>query len=245
VRADGYFSAELFRFLAELRTHNNREWFQKNKERYEAQVRDPLLGFIADLGSGLRKINSHIVADPSPTRGSMMRIYRDIRFSKHKSPYKTSVAAHFWHDKGNEGATPGYYLRLEPSGSLVGAGIWRPEPGALGKIRDAIVSDSKRWKRATSTGQRGAHYEMWGESLQRVPRGYDPDHPFAEDLKRKDFTVGSSCRTRRFCGTTSGSRHSPHFEKWRRSSSFSRKRSVCRNIADLRGAVLRARERPQ
>lgn len=133
--AETYFTHDLFKFLSELRAHNNREWFLQNKERYEQQAPDPLLRFITDLGPGLRKVNSHIVADPRPTGGSMMRIYRDIRFSKDKSPYKTSVAAHFWHEKGREGATPAYYMHLEPGGSLIGAGIWRPEPGALKKIR--------------------------------------------------------------------------------------------------------------
>src|SRR5215471_5421701 len=112
MQGDRYFNPGLFEFLHQLQSHNNRDWFLENKERYEKQVRAPVLRFITDLGPGLRKINSHIVADPSPTRGSMMRIYRDIRFSKDKSPYKTSVAAHFWHDKGKDGATPGFYLRL-------------------------------------------------------------------------------------------------------------------------------------
>ena len=191
--ADHYFTPGLFEFLHELQSHNNRDWFLQNKECYEKQVRDPVypvLRFITDLGPGLRKINPHIVADPSPTRGSMMRIYRDIRFSKDKSPYKTSVAAHFWHDKGKEGATPGFYLRLEPGGSMLGAGIGHPEPGALKKIRDAIAGDPKGWKRNTSTGQLRAIYQMGGESLQRPPRGYDPNHPLIEDIKRKDFTVG-------------------------------------------------------
>ncbi len=121
-----------------------------------------------------------------------MRIYRDIRFSKDKSPYKTSVAAHFWHEKGKEGAAPAYYLHMEPGGSLIGAGIWRPEPGALKKIRNAIVNDPKRWKRTTSAGQLGSDCKLTGESLQRPPRGYDPNHLFIEDIKRKDFTVGRS-----------------------------------------------------
>ena len=185
-----HFSSGLFNFLSELRAHNNRDWFQKNKQRYEAEVRDPLIRFILDLGPGLRKINPYFVVNPSPVRGSMMRIYRDIRFSKDKSPYKTFAAAHFWHEKGKEGATPGYYLRLEPSNSLIGAGIWHPEPGALKKIRDAIVADPKRWRRVSSTEQLGAKCEMAGESLQRPPRGYDPSHPLIEDIKRKDFTVG-------------------------------------------------------
>ncbi len=187
--SERYFSRELFDFLSELRSHNNRDWFKKNKERYEAHVRDPFLRFIADLAPRLQKINPHIVADPSPTRGSMMRIYRDIRFSKDKSLYKTSVAAHFWHEKGKEGAMPAYYLHLEPRGSLIGAGIWRPEPKALKRIRDAIVADPRRWKRITSAGQLG-YCKMTGESLKRPPHGYDPDHPLVEDIKRRDFTLG-------------------------------------------------------
>jgi len=197
--ANGYFSRDLFKFLADLRIHNNREWFLKNKERYEQQVRDPFLRLITDLAPGLHKINPRMVADPSPTGGSMMRIYRDIRFSKDKSPYKTSVAAHFWHEEGKEGGTPGYYLHLEPTGSLIGAGIWRPEPVALKKIRDAIVADPKRWKRITSVGQLG-YCKMTGESLQRPPRGFDPNHPLIEDIKRRDFTLGRSLADKEVLG---------------------------------------------
>jgi uncharacterized protein (TIGR02453 family) len=189
VPADSYFTRDSLKFLSELRTHNNRDWFQSNKERYETQVRDPMLRLIADLAPRLRKINPHMVADPRPMGGSMMRIYRDIRFSKDKSPYKTAVAAHFGHAKGKDGAAPAYYMHIQPGGSLIGAGIWRPEPAALKKIRDAIVADSKRWQRVTAEGQRGSACKMTGESLQRVPRGYDPDHPLAEELKRKDFTL--------------------------------------------------------
>jgi uncharacterized protein (TIGR02453 family) len=189
--ANGYFTRDLFKFLGELRIHNNREWFLKNKKRYEQQVRAPFLRLITDLAPGLHNINPRLVADPSPTGGSMMRIYRDIRFSKDKSPYKTSVAAHFWHVKGKEGALPAYYLHLEPKGSLIGAGIWRPEPVALKKIRDAIVADPKSWKRITSVGRLG-YCKMTGESLQRPPRGYDPNHPLIEDIKRRDFTLGRS-----------------------------------------------------
>jgi uncharacterized protein (TIGR02453 family) len=189
VPADRYFTRDSLKFLTELRTHNDRDWFQSNKERYETQVRDPMLRLITDLAPRLRKINPHMVADPRPTGGSMMRIYRDIRFSKDKSPYKTAVAAHFGHAKGEESAAPAYYMHIEPGRSLIGAGVWRPEPAALKKIRDAIVADSKRWQRVAAVGQRGSACKMAGESLQRVPRGYDPDHPLAEDLKRKDFTV--------------------------------------------------------
>jgi len=88
-----YFTPAVFKFLKELKKNNNRPWFQANKERYEKIVRNPLLDFIGDLGPHLRKISPHIVVDNSPSGGSMFRIYRDTRFAKDKTPYKTHVAA--------------------------------------------------------------------------------------------------------------------------------------------------------
>ena len=195
-----YFTDDLFQFLKELRQHNERDWFQRNKERYETAVRDPFISFIGDLGGPLKKINSHMIADPRPVGGSMMRIYRDIRFSRDKSPYKTSVAAHFWHSQGKEGATPAYYLHLEPGQSMIGAGIWRPESGALKKVRDAIVTDSKRWQRVTSSADFRSSCGMAGESLKRPPAGYDASHPMIEDIKRKDFATSSPLDDRQVCG---------------------------------------------
>ena len=184
-----YFTPDLFRFLRELRLHNNRDWFQENKERYERSVRDPFLRFVADLGPRLKKISPYFVADPRPVGGSMMRIYRDIRFSKDKTPYKTAVAAHFWHVKGTEGATPAFYLRLQPGNSSAGGGIWRPEPGALKRIRNAIAEDGKTWKRIKDGREFRSSCGMAGESLKRPPPGFDKDHPLIEDLKRKDFAI--------------------------------------------------------
>ena len=137
-----YFTKDLLGFLSDLAAHNNREWFQANKERYEQSVRDPFLQLVADLQPRLKKISPHFVADPRPVGGSMMRIYRDTRFSKDKTPYKTGVMAHFWHAKGKEGATPAFYLRLRPGESAAGGGIWHPEPDALKRIRNAIVADT-------------------------------------------------------------------------------------------------------
>jgi uncharacterized protein (TIGR02453 family) len=185
------FDRNLFVFLQELRKHNNREWFQSNKARYEKEVRDPFLQFIADLRPALKKINPYIVADPSIVGGSMMRIYRDIRFSKDKSPYKTFVAAHFWDARGKDGAAPAYYLHLASAESSIGSGIWRPEPNALNKIRKAIVSSSDKWKKITTGKDFRSTCGMAGESLQRPPAGFDPNHPLIEDIKRKDFVTSS------------------------------------------------------
>src|SRR5262245_41179748 len=195
-----YFKRDLFDFLKELSAHNNRDWFQANKSRYEQQLQDPFLRLIADLGPGLKKINPHIVVDPRPNGGSMMRIYRDIRFSKDKSPYKTFVAAHFRHKSGKEGATPAYYVRLDPFASIIGAGIWQPETVALKKIRSLIVREPDVWQTATACGLPKLPCTIGGESLKRAPKGFDPDHPLIEDIKRKNFALSFPLKQRDILG---------------------------------------------
>jgi uncharacterized protein (TIGR02453 family) len=178
-----YFGPGVFQFLSDLQAHNDRDWFLANKARFEDQARDPFLRLIADLRPGFEKISPRIVVDPSPTRGSMMRIYRDVRFSADKTPYKTNLAAHFKHAKAKPEAVPGYYIHLEPEDCMLGAGVWRPDPRGVQKIRNAIVADPKRWKQVR------AKHTMFGESLKRAPAGIDPKHPLIDDLKRKDFAV--------------------------------------------------------
>jgi uncharacterized protein (TIGR02453 family) len=181
-----HFQSEFFGFLGELANNNNRDWFQANKERYERAVQEPCLRFIRDAGVRLRSISPHLVADARPFGGSLSRIYRDTRFSPDKSPYKTHVAIHFWHAKGRgPGHTsPGLYVYLEAGGSFVGSGIWHPDAPTLKKVRDRIVSDVDGWRAV-----RRIQVPIEGESLKRVPPGYDPDHPFAIDLRRKDFVT--------------------------------------------------------
>jgi uncharacterized protein (TIGR02453 family) len=196
-----YFGPGLFQFLTDLKKHNDREWFQANKARYEEQVRDPFVRLIADLQPGVEKINPRIVVDPSPNRGSMMRIYRDIRFSSDKSPYKTNVAAHFAHARAKDDAAPGYYIHLAPGSCMLGAGVWRPEPRAAQKIRNAIAANPKRWTQATRGKKFGSACSFIGESLKRPPAGIDPEHPLIEDLKRKDFAISAPLTDADVCGT--------------------------------------------
>src|SRR5690242_18331896 len=99
-----YFTRDTFRFLDELAANNRKEWFDANRDRYERFAKEPMLRFISDLGPKLAKAAPGYQADPRPVGGSMMRIFRDIRFSKDKSPYKTALAAHFGRDDaGDEG----------------------------------------------------------------------------------------------------------------------------------------------
>ncbi len=194
-----HFSPKIFKFLRDLKTHNDRDWFNANKGRYEEDVKAPLLAFIADFGKPLEKISEHFVADPRPTGGSMFRIYRDTRFSKDKSPYKTQASAHFRHARAKDVHAPGFYLHLEPGNVFAGAGIWRPESKALVKIRDGLIEDPKRWKRAIGSKAFKADWELGGERYVRPPRGVDKEHELIDDLLRKDFIAVTKFKQKEVC----------------------------------------------
>ncbi len=182
-----YFTRDGLRFLEELKSHNEKAWFEANKSRFETGVRDPAMKLVTDIAPKLKKVSKHFVADTRSNGGSVSRIYRDTRFSKDKSPYKTAMFIHFFHGGASDEARPGLYLHIEPGGSTVGGGIWNPAPAALEKIRRAIVDSPAQWKKARAGAEADVGCTMRGESLKRVPKGFDPEHPFAEDLKRKDF----------------------------------------------------------
>ena len=101
------FGPELFAFLADLRANNDREWFAANKHRYEEHLLEPALDFIDEFAPQLEKISPHFRADPRPSGGSLFRIYRDTRFSKDKTPYKTNVGIHFRHERAKDAHAPG------------------------------------------------------------------------------------------------------------------------------------------
>ena len=187
-----HFTPALFEFLSDLADNNNREWFQDNKARYEHDVRDALVQFVSDFGDKLREISPYMVADPRLSGGSVFRIYRDVRFSKDKSPYKTNAGMHFRHEVGRAVHGPGLYLHLQPGLVFAGAGIWRPNSATVGKIRGSIVANPDRWKSIVSDDEFTSAYELEGESLKRSPRGIDPDHPLIDQLKLKSFVATTS-----------------------------------------------------
>jgi uncharacterized protein (TIGR02453 family) len=185
--AQASFGPGLFSFLSDLRSNNNREWFAANKRRYEEQLLEPALAFIEDFAPLLEQISAHFRADARPRGGSLFRIYRDTRFSKDKTPYKTNLGIHFRHDRAKDAHAPGYYLHIGPGEVFAGGGIWHPATGAATSIREAIAADPERWGRATRGDAFAKRLELGGDSLKRVPSWADPESPFADDLKRKDF----------------------------------------------------------
>ncbi len=181
-----HFTPAAFRFLNDLKKNNNRDWFNAHKQRYEDELREPALEFIRDFAPRLAKISPFFCADDRKAGGSLFRIYRDVRFSKDKSPYKTHTGIQFRHERGKDVHCPGFYLHLQPKEVFVGVGIWHPDSEALSMIRNAIDDDSKVWKKAIG-GSFGKTFELSGDSLKRAPKGFDPEHPMIEDLRRKDF----------------------------------------------------------
>jgi len=187
-----YFTDATFDFLRELARHNNREWFEANRARYEEHVKGAAVRFIVDFGPHLARISAHLRADPRPVGGSLFRIYRDMRFARDRRPYKTHLGIRFPHDRARDVHAPGLYLHIEPANAFVACGIWRPDSGALRRLRDAMVEDPDAWVAARDD----AGFRDWfgmddGDRLKRAPRGYDRDHPLIEDLKRKDFTASA------------------------------------------------------
>lgn len=184
-----WFTPALFVFLEELLLHNDRDWFERNRDRYLRDVRDPMLRFVADVAPVLKKLAPRLVADPRPVGGSLFRIHRDTRFSKDKTPYKTNAAASFRHEAGRDVHGPGLYVSLAPGEVEVGGGVWHPEPEALGSIRAAIVERPAAWSRALAAPGLD-RLSWWGESLARTPRNAPAGHRHDAWLRRKDFAAG-------------------------------------------------------
>jgi len=191
------FTSRALSFFRQLARHNEKSWFEAHRDEYEAEVREPMRELIEDLDTRLAQFAPEIGGD---TKRSMFRIYRDIRFSKDKSPYKTHAACWFSHRNASQSVgseadagSAGYYFHLQAGGkSVVGAGIWMPPRSQLKKLRDSIAADPRgfdRMVRSIPPRFDGLDDEAM---LKRMPRGYAEDHPAAKWLRYQSFTSGRS-----------------------------------------------------
>ena len=181
------FEPRTLRFLEALKANNNREWFKANKSRYEEDVLDVALRFIISMQEPLAEFAPRFTAVPSRVGGSLMRVYRDTRFSKDKIPYKTNIGIQFRHEQARDVHSPGYYLHIEPGEMFLGVGMWRPDSDPLRGIRERIAAKPAEWRRAMASQPFRRNFSLGGESLSRPPRGFDKDHECIEDIKRKSF----------------------------------------------------------
>ncbi len=191
------FSRDTFSFLAGLTMNNDRAWFEENRLAYEEFVVEPALALIAALDPVVKSLSPHYRGVAKRSGGSLMRIYRDTRFANDKTPYKTNIGIQFRHDRAKDVHAPGWYVHLDLQECFVGAGTWRPEPADLLSIRKAITehADDYTAALAASTAQ---GLVPAGESLQRSPKGFLPDHRLAADVRRKDFLVSADIPPEQF-----------------------------------------------
>ena len=181
------FDRQTIGFLQELKANNNREWFKENKSRYEDLVLDVALRFIQSMQNPLAEFAPHFVAMPTRVGGSLMRVYRDTRFSKIKIPYKTNIGIQFRHGLAKDVHSPGFYVHIEPDNVFLGAGMWRPDSESLKNIRQRIAAKPVEWKLTMNDRAFKRHFKLGGESLLRPPRGFDKEHECIADIKRKSF----------------------------------------------------------
>ena len=189
------FPKDFFKFFEELKKNNNRDWFNSNKPRYFESVVGPMGDYIVSIAPHLKRISPFYKADPRPHGGSMFRIYRDARFSKDKTPYKTHADCHFRHEAGRDAHAPGFYLHIETDRISIGGGIWRPPAKQLGLIREFIADNPSAWEKLVKSAAIRKMGGVQGDSLIRPPRGYNPDARHIEDLKRKSFFLMSNTDT--------------------------------------------------
>ena len=197
-----YFSPKLFAYLGQLADNNNREWFKANQDEYERHVREPALEFITDFTGPLESISSHFVADPRKVGGSLFRIHRDTRFGTDKTPYKLNTGMHFRHERAKDAHAPGFYVHLQPGECFMGVGLWRPETKVAYAIREHIAANPKEWIKATQAKRFSEVFSLAGDSLKRPPKGFEPDHPLIDDLKRKDFIATARLTQRQVTSAT-------------------------------------------
>ncbi|MFQ5907557.1 MAG: DUF2461 domain-containing protein [Thermoplasmata archaeon] len=180
------FPEEGLHFLQTLEENNNRDWFQKYKQVYLDHVQAPAQSFVVAMGQKLQEISPGIRYDTRTNgQGSMGRIYRDIRFSKDKSPYNTHVWFGFWEGPGKKMESPGYGIGFDWEGWGIHGGHHMFSKPMLQAYREAVDDETlgRELEETMKPLQRAGGYEIGEVKYKRVPRGYDPDHPRAHWLK--------------------------------------------------------------
>lgn len=178
------FSAEAMRFLRDLRKNNDRAWFQPRKAIYERELLEPLQLLTADLSTALRKAKIPIDADP---RRAVFRIYRDVRFSPDKSPYKTNLGTYLPY-KGIRGAPGGLYVHVTPKESFIATAFYQLDKDALLRWRTAMAAEPKRFEAALRALERNGVSIGQFEALKRMPRGFEDQR---ESMIAPYFRLGS------------------------------------------------------
>lgn len=182
------FSRDLPAFLGALRENNSKAWFDENRERYERVYLEPAKAFVAAIAPDLHRISPAIAAEPR-VNGAVMRVNRDIRFSKDKTPYKTTMDIHFVEGTAKLKSNPAYLFRFTAEAFFIGVGAHGFNKAQLAAWREALVDDTAgdAFRAALSAAAKAGYAEPGGQHYKTVPRGLPTDHPNAEFLRFNMF----------------------------------------------------------
>lgn len=181
------FPVEGLKFLSALKKNNNREWFQSRKEIFDEKVKAPMVELSAALMRDMQSFAPDYTGDPAK---SVFRIYRDTRFSKDKTPYKTNIAASFKHRDSGKNNFAGFYISVSPEGVDVGGGVYMPMPPDLLAMRTYIADHHEELRKVLASRQlRGLMGELWGDRVSRAPKGFGVDHPAADLIACKQYIL--------------------------------------------------------
>lgn len=187
---------ETLTFITDVAANNNREWFAENKERYEVAKTD-VLAFVDQLIPKLAAADPEFSVE-TQSKKCLLRIYRDVRFSKNKDPYKNNFGISFA-VRGKGVNEPGYYLHIQPGSCFFAAGFWMPEASDLKKIREEIDYNTSEFLDIINEKSFKNTFQLSQEDkLKKAPKGYEADHPQIELLKLKSFTVTFAIKDEEF-----------------------------------------------
>ncbi len=184
------FPKKTLNFFEDLKANNNKEWFTEHKEDYVAYVQEPALGFVKDMGERLQALAPVHADTRTNGSGTLMRPYRDTRFSKDKTPYKTAVAGMFWEGMGKKTQSPAFGFHLDTSGLHLMTGMFGFSKHQLELYRKAVDQKSSGEKLQEIVDSLSAKkYSVVGENYKRIPQGYDAEHPRATLLKHNALYI--------------------------------------------------------
>lgn len=174
-------SKDTFQFLKDIRKNNNRDWFTENKPKY-VMAQDNTKAFAAEL--------TELMASHDNVEGAkVFRIYRDVRFSKDKTPYKTNIGVGF--ARATDALRGGMYLNIEPGNTFAGGGFWNPSGPDLKRIRNEFTVNAGEFRDILASDEFVKYFGVLkGESLKTAPRGFAKDHPDVDLLRMKQFLIG-------------------------------------------------------
>jgi uncharacterized protein (TIGR02453 family) len=178
------------KFLTALSKNNKKDWFEKNRVRYDFELLQPAILFVIDLGEELAKLSPNIIAIPKVDK-SIFRLHRDVRFSKDKSPYKTNLGLYFWEGKGKKMECSGLYFHIEPKLFFLGAGMYMFTSDQLKKYREAISNPAKGKELSEISKKllKNKKFQLGGKTYKKIPRGFDVDYAYNDLLLHSGFYI--------------------------------------------------------